>query len=1017
MKKLNLLLVLLFCQVLSFGKNEKTTSPISRQQPLVFIENDGQIRDGKGHPRDDIDFVLKTPNLVLFVGKGALHYQFIKRQSPDTAEGSKTIFPKLYQVGNQVILYRLDMTLKNANRDASFIKESEQKAEYHYYTNPGNKNGITHVHSYQKIVYKDIYPNIDWVLYTKDRQLKYDFIVHPGGKVSDIKMAYAGADNMALLKNGDLSISTPLGKIMEEAPHSYEQENGHVVNSRFLIAGNNTVCFQTDNYQGALVIDPGVDWGTYFGGSQAESANDIACDPDGNIYMAGNTSSLNNIATSGAHQTVFSGANGDAYLAKFDSTGHLEWATYYGGTAASGFYIITQGQAVATDKFGHVYLAGTTSADTAIATSGAYQTAMGNNSVFQGYLVQFSTDGTRQWGTYYGASVDTSIFLQNFTSFYAIACDNEGNVYVGGQTDSLSSTDASMTTSGTQQPAFGGGTSDGLLVKFDSSGNRSWATYYGGSETDPIYDVVCDANNNVYIAGATNSTTGIATSGTLEGTFHSEVNGFVAKLNSDGIRQWGTYLHGGWIGVNLTLDSFNHIYASASTQGNLADSFIFTPGCYQPLLVASSQENAFLIQFNQNDGTRNWGTYYGADNSTYAYSVACDRSGNVYLGGYTNAYAALTPGQIATLGSYQDTLNAVPGLFNPPNDLFIAQFDSTGARKWASYYGGTGDESIGGLIACSSTGAIYLAGSTKSSAAIATQGVYQDTLSGPSDAFLVRWLPVDIALQSVKYPVLDTVCTGLTPLTVQVSNQGRMDKTDTLKISYTFTGLVNGVADTFYTGGLPAGTTDAFQLPDLNFPVPGAYVLTVFLHYTQDDNNFENDTLHFSLTATNAQPVADIQVNQVGTQYHFSNPSGQSSDNYHWDFGDGDTSTAANPSHEYAATDSYLVTLIITGYCGSDTATKMVHAIGTSEGIGSFSSSGGIALYPNPAKQALFIKTAKDIRVEAYTITNVLGQKVLSGTLQPGAGINIRSLTSGSYFIQIKTNSGSVNRQFQVLKQ
>lgn len=1019
MKKLNLLLVLLFCQFIVFGKDGKKALPNSLQQPFAFVENNGQIRDGKGNPRKDIDFILKTPDLTLFIGSGALHYQFTKIQGSDATGPLKTDLPKAYHSAEQVILYRLDMTLKDANRNATVVKESEQKTQYHYYTQPEDQNGITHVRSYQKIIYQNIYPNIDWVLYTKGQQLKYDFIVHPGGKLSDIRMVYDGAENITLLKDGDLSIRTPFGKILEEAPHSYEQESGQVVSSRFALSGDNNVHFETGDYQGALVIDPGVDWGTYFGGGQKESAEEITSDADGNIYLVGNTSSTYNIATTGAHQTLFSGTNGDAYLAKFDSTGQLKWATYYGGSAESGFYIVTQATSVSTDRFGHIFLAGFTSADTGIATPSTYQSTLGSNSFLQGFLVQFKSDGTREWGTYYGASIDTFIFTRNYTRFYAVACDSEGNVYAAGQTDSLSSTDISMTTSGAQQLTYGGGSSDGLLVKFDSTGSRLWATYYGGNNSDNIFDVVCDDNNNVYIAGSTNSDSAIATSGTLEGTFHSAAQGFIAKLNSDGIRQWGTYLHGGWIGVNLALDTYNHIYASATTQGGLADSLIFTPGCHQSVLQSASSydENAFLIQFNQSDGTRNWGTYYSADNHAYANGLACDQSGNVYLGGHTNAYSSLTPGQIATPGSHQDFLNATPGLFNPPNDAFIVQFDSSGVRKWASYYGGSGDDSKGGFLTCDPTGAIYMAGTTKSNAGIATLGAYQDTLSGSSDAFLVRWLPNDIALQSVEYPTLDTVCTGLTPLSIQVSNKGRMNKTDTLKISYSFTGLVSGAADTFYTGGLPAGTTDTFQLPNLNFPVPGTYELTVFLHYTQDDNNFENDTLHFSLMATNAQPVADIQINQVGTQYHFSNPSGQSSDNYYWNFGDGDTSTAANPTHEYTTTDSYLVTLIITGYCGTDTATQMIHAIGTGTNIGSLSLPSNLMIYPNPAGQTLFIKTAKDIRVEAYTITNNLGQKVLSGDLKSNARIDIRSLASGSYFIKIKTNNGIVNRPFQVLQQ
>jgi hypothetical protein len=94
------------------------------------------------------------------------------------------------------------------------------------------------VQAYGKIIYKNIYPSIDWVLYTNGKSLKYDFIVHPGGKVSDIQMKYEGAESMQLQKDGSLKVSGRLGTLTEEAPYSYEQESKQAVSGKFLLDKN-----------------------------------------------------------------------------------------------------------------------------------------------------------------------------------------------------------------------------------------------------------------------------------------------------------------------------------------------------------------------------------------------------------------------------------------------------------------------------------------------------------------------------------------------------------------------------------------------------------------------------------------------------------------------------------------------------------------------------------------------------------------------------------------------------------
>lgn len=1013
MKKINrLLLMFLLMQLCAYGR--KDTNLRLEGQSLSFRENKGQVKDQNGAIRKDIDFVLQATGVTLFVGKGQLHYQFTRKQANGLVLQTKQYpFQSLITPGS-VNISRVDVTLRNADRQAVLIKGKPGRETYRYYqgNTPGNQD-INEVSSYRKITYKNIYPFIDWVLYVQGNKFKYDFVVHPSGKVSDIQLQYAGTETLKLAKDGSLLVGSALGTITEEPPYAYEEEGGKKVASQFSLT-KNVAAFKLGDYKGTVVIDPGVQWGTYFGGSDGESSTGVACDHHGNVYITGSTTSLSNLATTGAHQTVFSGSMGDAFLAKFDSTGQLQWATYYGGSAGSGFYITTQSFSVSCDTFGHVYIAGLTTVADGIGTTGTYQPNIGTNAGVQGFLAQFTTDGVRNWGTYYGASVPTPGFFTNSTFVYSTTCDKLGNVYIGCHTDSVSSTAGSLPSAGSHQTVYGGGETDGLLVKFDSTGNRLWATYYGGPGLDYIFSTVCDDSNNVYITGLSNSSTGIGTPGTHEATMHPNSGGFVAKFNSNGVRQWGSYLHGQ--GKAIALDAHQNIYVAGIAQGGIADTFIYTPGCYLSTLQFNSQWNGFAIKFNAQNGTRKWGTYYGAESPTFIESVTCDEAGNVFLGGYTTSYAALTTETIATAGSHQDTLNAPPGLNPPPDDAFLVQFDSSGTRKWATYYGGPGIE-WGKGITSDLSGAIYLTGYTESSSAVATPGAHQTSPNGGNDVFLVRFLPVDIALKELITPGNDTICSGDNTFSVLVKNEGRMDKTDTLVISYHYTGPAVGNLDTFFTDDLLVGASDTLGLGTLNFQFPGSYNFTVYLHYTRDDNEYNNDTIHFNLMVTNALPVADISVSQIGTVFHFSNNNAQSSDQYQWNFGDGVTSTLTNPSHQYAATDSYAVTLIVTNFCGSDTATIMVEGIGNSNDISQPGLENSILIFPNPTEQILHIRNTGNTIPEEYSITNLQGQAIQQGYLKGNNSIKLTGLASGSYFIRIKTNKGWFNKQFQILQE
>ena len=316
-------------------------------------------------------------------------------------------------------------------------------------------------------------------------------------------------------------------------------------------------------------------WGTYYTGTGQvwpngeERGNSCITDAAGNVYMVGFTSSNSDIATAGAHQTVYAGGpivfgtgGYDAFLVKFNSSGVRQWATYYGGSQDD------MGISCAVDASGNVYMIGSTSSTSGIATAGAHETTIND-----GFLVKFNSNGVRQWGTYFEGNGN------------ACTTDASGNIYIVGLTNSTSG----IATAGAHQTVMSG-SGDAFLVKFNSSGVMQWGTYYGGAGVDIGYSCATDASGNVYMSGGTQSTSGIATSGAHQTTIN---DAFLVCFNSSGVRQSGTY-YGGIKNV-CTTDASGNVYMTGYTQSN---SGIATTGAHQAVNGNSGYSDAFLVKFN-----------------------------------------------------------------------------------------------------------------------------------------------------------------------------------------------------------------------------------------------------------------------------------------------------------------------------------------------------------------------------------------------------------------------------------
>jgi hypothetical protein len=722
-------LFLLFVVFVFCSKSQTPSESIQLRPPLSFKENKGQISDQNFKPRADILFSGTDGKLDFYLKSNGISYQ-MNRVDSWTTEKAPLYRPMDIGKSDRVIpsqrtTYRIDMNWLNSNSNPEILM-GEPLAGYENYYGETCPDGAVNVKDYSNILYKNIYTGIDLKWYENKGRLKYDYYVAANVGYKQIELEFSGAEKIYINKKGELIIETPLGTITEQKPMVMQGTKELEAN---WVVKNNIVSFDIKNVDPlkALVIDPMVRlWGTYYGGAGDDYALSIKTDNLGNSYICGETKSSLNIATAGAHQTVFGGVGiywGDAFVTKFDQTGTRLWATYYGG-AQSDF-----ANDCAIDANGNVYLVGGTSTTNTpvIATAGAHQSVVPSNTSSIGYvkdafLVKFNSSGIRQWGSYYGGI--------GYEWAYYVDVTPSGEILMSGTTNSTDGN--SIATLGCHQSVYGGGSTDGFVAKFDALGVRQWGTYYGGSGSSQDDLVWCafDPNGDIYFTGITSSTNGISTPGSHQSNIGGGFDGFLVKFNSVGVRQWGTYFGGtgaDYFG-QAVMDATGNIYTAGTTRSTNA---ISSPGCHQLQHAGGGNlEDAFLVKFSPS-GILQWSTYYGGIGADWGGGTAIDPYGNIYFCGFTSTNTGTA---IATTCAYQSVYSG------GSSDNYVAKFTPAGTRIWGTYFGSiyTDDN-----WDCTTDlhGNIYLLGSTfaNSGTVMTTPGAYQTVYGGLVDSFLEKF--------------------------------------------------------------------------------------------------------------------------------------------------------------------------------------------------------------------------------------------------------------------------------------
>jgi PKD repeat protein len=163
--------------------------------------------------------------------------------------------------------------------------------------------------------------------------------------------------------------------------------------------------------------------------------------------------------------------------------------------------------------------------------------------------------------------------------------------------------------------------------------------------------------------------------------------------------------------------------------------------------------------------------------------------------------------------------------------------------------------------------------------------------------------------------------------------------------------------------------------------------------------------------SVNATPTADASFTQTNGSFtvQFLNNSTNAT-SYSWNFGDGNTSTSANPSHTYATGGDFTVVLTATNGNCSNTFSINLTSVAVSENV-AFED---LMVFPNPTENVLNIQFSSfDSGIMNATIFNLAGQVVSSEAFAVNAGnmfhtIDTSNLESGVYFVNLNNNTSNI---------
>lgn len=613
---------------------------------------------------------------------------------------------------------------------------------FNYITGDGNYSGAR---LFEETLVKNLYDGVDLRSYFDNGKPRFDLIVAPGADPNVIQAHYIGADSVRVINDREVGIMTRFGEINLGGLFAYQMKGGVKVPIpvKFKIE-KGIVGYILGNYDRSkeLVIDP-VIWSTLLGAAgTVDLCNDVVADSQGNNYVVGTTDG-------GAFPTVFGSydefaAGIDAFITKLSpEASDLVYSTFVGGTRTE------NGNGIALDADGSVYICGTTNSADFPVTAGCAQAAnaggnppprpLGGN--YPGYTDAFvfklnAAGSAPVYGTYLGGRESRFPWLNDGTAFPSpsdvatkIAVDSGGNAVVIGFTRSSNFPTVNAVQGvfrgpfevpgdDVTNPGVGPG-QDGFITKVNPAGT-AWvfSTYMGNAGNDICTGVAFDNGGNVVVSGTTASVgppTDPNAFVTTVGAYDRTVNGqdaFVLKLPPAGAPLTAATVLGGNAAegaAGVTSDGAGNVYLTGFSQ---SINFPTTVGAFDR--TYNNGLDMWITKFNPSLSGLVYSTFLGSSGLASTNDIVVDDTGVTYVTGRVRANTLTTVGDPSD-PFFDTTYNGPPETpLNPGGDVFLLALNDAGSQLlYCSYYGGEEyDEGLG--IGIDGSRSLYIAGRTRS---------------------------------------------------------------------------------------------------------------------------------------------------------------------------------------------------------------------------------------------------------------------------------------------------------------
>lgn len=352
-------------------------------------------------------------------------------------------------------------------------------------------------------------------------------------------------------------------------------------------------------------------WCTYFGGSGDDAAVAVVTLGMEGVYLVGNTTSPDSIASDTLAYQAAPGGGTDMFIAHFTEYGLLVGATYFGGTDEE----IAAGAVL--DVHGRLMVAGRTNGPECLngIEPAAQSYTLGND----GLLLLFRGTHTLVAGTFLGGEGEDALVQ-------IASGDSTGTVFVGNTTSTMN-----IAMIGAMTPTRPGG-ADAFFMKVDTTLTIQYGSYFGGTG-DEVISGVAQRAGRVAICGSTTSDSLHVDSTFQVGTHAGGVDAFIAVFNDSLALQWCRFV-GDTADDALTAVSFDvagNVYASGLTSSNTGISTSNGEGAQ-----LNGTSDAFVMRFDS-ASTMTWARYVGGLNEDEAQAIRVFGNTAIFLGGRTNS--------------------------------------------------------------------------------------------------------------------------------------------------------------------------------------------------------------------------------------------------------------------------------------------------------------------------------------------------------------------------------------------